>query len=923
METPWGQSQAYNLHDSINTDFLDEDIQPVSGRQRHLIFDGIDARDGLTNYQSTQTVESSNVYTYYTKSGKKISIRQDGINSLALNVAWRYNVLVDGVTVGKIGQRSVLDRWQVPGDNYDVAITATGTILAIGKDGMLYEYDQTTHALINSKQAHNYANIIGGSYAWVLICRGPATTYASYVLIFGNISGAATVLATDGTNNGTIYAGTYPEVIGAYNGWAWRNSNSANTNLIMFCPNGAFASCYYGTLTAAAWTALTANANYGIPAVGFTGPGTWQHMIMGAVSAIEVMRTISISDAALVSNVATNFATPGTAAYTVKNKYVGPGFNATVWGSNDASPNGLHMGYLHAPAVADDMVKGANTETQFACDTMTAIPAASSLSTWGKRYNIVTTLGQNVSFNLADYGDSLTAYQSGNPGQEFRGQNGQAMIDYGDNIALYSPHWHQFGTAPNYRLSTNYYNLFAWKREDGIFGIIKAGNANPANLPVSSFIKEIAPDVVSFECDTNMGIYDCVKKQWYMKGQHHGFVAMWPNATTSGQTIKMQRISDYEETVDSGTRLMGTTLALAASEFARTPWDIRDADFFINDSYQRTATVPAVSFALPSSPLINLAKGTQSVSSTYTPLAIRQRDNDISAEWFSNTQLTVVPKDGYFSENIILGSFQVFNINGQTYFYDGSGISQVFLNGLLFSAKQVINNTKNLRLLAVSREIAFFISDFDSQLFAFDGSRSLNPVDGFLSFGTIREAWYTSNDDTLWLTDGSKLITWREGRWGAISYTNAAGSLMMDTSAGSYIVKEDGQTVNTWSLLTGTIQPMTLKTPFVGLGENQRMKVHQYSIYLKFDTIANTNITLTYRYILENGINAATPVTFNVLSTMMDANGYVRLWYIPPVDTVIGASLELTCASKYWIIELVSYLSAEAVSIPVQAQIIA
>lgn len=914
METPWGTAQPFNLHDSINTDFLDEDIQPFSGRQRPLIFDGIDARDGLTNYRSTQTVDASNIYTYYTKSGKKVSLQQNGADSIAPDQPWRYNVIVDGVNVGQIGQRTVLDRWQVPGYNLDVAISASGTILALGGDGLIREYNATTHALLNSKNSHIKTDIDANNAAWAIIVRGPATTYAAYLIIWGKLT-TSEVTVTNGTSSNVITTSTL--MIRLQNSWAWQNSNSSTSNFIFWCPNdrsstSTFESMYGNIAVAGPWTALGAGtSNMGMPAIAHTAANRWSHIVMGvSVGTEEFCRTIIIDDSGFISNTVTLY--PGTTPAGIT-KDIAPGCVSATW--TTAAPD-VRAGMLFASDAAIMTRTVASGSTLYAPDTMSRIFGRDSTGSVLKSFLLVMNGGQIVSYHLADYGESLTQQ-----GFAFEGvQNGQAMINYGDTVGDYSPSFHTFSSnSPNFRLANNFYNLFAHKQSPGQFCITRIGNARPSNIAVSDFIREIAPDVLAFECDTNLGILDCVAMKWFNKAQHYGVVFM-ALGLDSGQTrVNYQNRSPFSETIILGDKTVQVTGGSGSS--AVTPWDLRGGDFFYNSNYFQTV----ISYSNLSAGIITSADfrlGTSFLSSTYTPLAIRQRQNNVSALWFGETELTILGSDGFFSENIITGRYQVFNINGQIYFYDGSGISQVFLNGLLFSAKQVINNAKNLRLIAVTREVAFFISDFDQNLFAFDGSRSLSPVDGFLAFGTIREAWYTSNDDTLWMTDGSKLITWREGRWGAITYANASGSLMMDTSTGSYIVKEDGQTVNTWSLLTGTILPMTLKTPFVGMGDNNRAKIHIYSLYLKFDTIANTNITITYRYILENGINSSAPVVFNVLSTMMDANGYVRLWYYPPVDTVIGASLEITCASKYWIVELIPYITPEAPSIPVAAQII-
>jgi hypothetical protein len=916
METPWGTTQQFNLHDSINTNFLDEDIQPISGRQRPLIFDGIDARDGLTNYRSTQEVNSSNIYTYYTKSGKKISLTQNGANSVTPDQPWRYNVLVDGVAVGQIGQRTVLDRWQVPGYNFDVAVSASGTILALGRDGDLREYNATTHALINSKASHIKAtDVETNDTAWAIIVRGPATTYTDYLIIWFKISTQA-VTVRDAVSSNTV------AVLGAagdrlQNSWAWQNSNASQNNFIFWCPNdnvnpNSFESRYGNIATAGPWTALGADtSNMGVPAVNKTGANRWSHMVMGlAVGTEEFCRVIIMDDAGLISNTATVY--PGTTPVGVT-KSIAPGCLSATW--TTAAPD-VRAGMLFGEADIRTLTVG-NLSTLYTPDTMTRIPGYIGTATKGKSFLPIMNGGKIFSYHLADYGESLTQQGSASNGV----QNGQAMINYGDTVSDYSPSFHTFtANAPNYRLANNFYNLFVHKQSPGAFCVTRIGNARPTNIAVSEFIHEIAPDVVAFECDTSHGIFDCQDQKWYMKGQHFGIVFFSPGSASGVSTrVNFQNRSQFSETIAFGDKTVLITSSVLLPFI--TPWDLRDGDVFLDSNYFKTITsYTTLTTGVVISANFNL--GTAFLSSTYTPLAIRQRQNPISALWFDETELTIPGSDGFFSENILTGRFQVFNINGQTYLYDGSGISQVFFNGLLFSGKQIVNNTKNLRFLTVSREIAFFLSDFNQAMFGFDGARSMQHVEAFLAFSTIREAWYTSNDDTLWLTDGAKLITWREGKWGAVTYANASGSLMMDTTAGSYIVKEDGQTVNTWSLLTGTILPMTLKTPFVGLGDNNRIKVRMYSIYLKFDTITNTNITLTYRYLLENGLNSAPAVIFNVLSTMMDANGYVRLWYEAPVDTTIGASLEITCASKYWIVELIPYFGVEAVSIPVGAQII-
>lgn len=905
METPWGTTQQFNLHDSINTNFLDEDIQPISGRQRPLIFDGIDARDGLTNYRSTQDVNSSNIYTYYTKSGKKISLTQNGADSVTPDQPWRYNVLVDGVAVGQIGQRTVLDRWQVAEFNLDVAVSASGSILSLGRDGVLREYDATTHALLNSKDSHIKTDIDSSDVSFAIIVRGPATTYASYLIIYMKISTSA-IRATDGTATVSVLATSNKSI---QNSWAWRNSNSSINNFIFWCPNGEFSGVEsrYGNLSGAAWTSITAG-RYGTPAVNMPAANRWTHMVMTKdVGTEEFCRLIVMDDTGLISNTATVY--PGTTPVGVT-KSVAPGCVSATW--TTSAPD-VRAGFLFGQANILTLAV-TNGSTLYAPDTMTRIPGYIGVTTKGKSYLPVMNEGQIVSYHLADYGDSLTQQQASSDGV----QNGQAMINYGDTISDYTPSFHTFtANAPNYRLANNFYNIFVHKQLPGTFCVTRIGNARPTNISVSNFIREISPDILAFECDTSYGILDCKKRIWYQRAQHHGIVFISGGNSGVSTRVNYQNRSEFSETIALGDR---TVLDLSATGFIITPWDLRDGDIFFNSSYY--STILTINGTTGDAVIADFQLGTQFLSSTYTPLAIRQRDTNISALWFGETELTVPGSDGFFSENIIAGTYQAFTINGQVYFYDGAGISQVFFNGLLFSGKQVVNNARCLRLLTASREIAFFFSDFNQSLFGFDGARSLQHVEAFLAFSTIREAWYTSNDDTLWLTDGAKLITWREGKWGAVTYANASGSLMMDTTAGSYIVKEDGQTVNTWSLLTGTIIPMTLKTPFVGLGDNNRIKVRMYSIYLKFDTITNTNITLTYRYLLENGLNSAPAVVFNVLSTMMDANGYVRLWYNAPVDTTIGASLEITCASKYWIVELIPYYGKEAISIPVGAQII-
>jgi hypothetical protein len=268
---------------------------------------------------------------------------------------------------------------------------------------------------------------------------------------------------------------------------------------------------------------------------------------------------------------------------------------------------------------------------------------------------------------------------------------------------------------------------------------------------------------------------------------------------------------------------------------------------------------------------------------------------------------------GYNLANVFSQEFDFFTLFSQVYAFDGSFIWLVPTSaGVASGPIQKVAPAQGLRLVATSPEVAYFVSNYDNAIFAFNGGRSLQKVIRMNRKAEVEYGVYNVEENALHLITEDSLIILRDNvvTENARPYT---GDIKLYSTVNGIIYGQGAK----WKSLqyrsdvftagTTTVVPLTLQTAFVGPMDNQWFKTPQYMIYLQEPTLSGTlTLEISYHWIDQDDSGFETK-TISLTVDDFDSEGYSRVRYIPTKDSVVGNSLQIDCDTKVIILDVVQY----------------
>jgi hypothetical protein len=202
--------------------------------------------------------------------------------------------------------------------------------------------------------------------------------------------------------------------------------------------------------------------------------------------------------------------------------------------------------------------------------------------------------------------------------------------------------------------------------------------------------------------------------------------------------------------------------------------------------------------------------------------------------------------------NDIAGQFQSFYLYGQTYLFDGYNIWLSTFSGSLFTGKGgvPVAPAVGMQLIAVSPQVAYFLSTFDNSIYTFDGGRALTKFkrmndlrNSSNGVETITDGIYNVRDNTLlmqtaltfvWVRDG--VITQNDKKatqTGIGLFDTTAGIVIANTTkAWKYTYKILGTTTTSGGTATSAIVPLTWQSAYHSLKSNELSITHNWVITL-------------------------------------------------------------------------------------------
>ena len=282
----------------------------------------------------------------------------------------------------------------------------------------------------------------------------------------------------------------------------------------------------------------------------------------------------------------------------------------------------------------------------------------------------------------------------------------------------------------------------------------------------------------------------------------------------------------------------------------------------------------------------------------------------------------------------------IFIVHGIFYAANGEYIYQITLTqgttGVIQGAPFKLVYAIGMRYLCSSPERAYFVSDFDNSLFAFDGGQGLNKIFELSKKMSIIDAVYVVRDNAVYLHTLYTVITIREGRKiqeaGAVTqtdpvqitenllpsaYSGYSASYMTATSQGLFFIC--GTHLVTWQYeQAGSVIPLIYRTGYYSPGEFQTFTVGRITGQVLCTQNLSGSILLTLDYLLPDGTSGTVSTT--QVMARRNAQGYYRFSWNPPVQSYFMAvSLGLQhvgIEQKIDIVELLMYYTPDAEVIP-------
>lgn len=855
-QTQIGKAYEIELKKSINTDTPSKDIKPIGGEPvPHILNNGIERDGGIVNLYETDEDESASYdFVFHASNGKRVQIKNQGSSG---NGIW-----VDDTQIMDHGDKSVwlMNRVDLSLPGYKILDISPGLdevwVLAAKPNGDVYLVEMTLDNTFTSETlvlSGFYTNGKNMGLSKIMRAAADATSRAPNLVAYIEIQGGSPRLHVKRISDLAVsyYGGTVTNDIYQLNIF---ESNTSPNNYIVHgvtdvATSGDF--CFGDTFTAgnvvAAFSRGDMNCSMAISddEVLLTGSNVGNTIAYSIVNT----NTLTESTAALGAAVTGGYSIPGAVALTAA-----------------AAPNAFWGGVGTAYG---QQVTGRNY-----------YPLVDTVLDTSKVYDF-------VNYALGEKFSHFSIHQAG-----LVSEIGEAGLNFGPQQSRERTTW-------------NTPQVYTLKRFDGSF-VLFYGKDNYAR------VNEVAPGIVK----VGPIFVDTIKEKADAIDEGYNGNAAGYGVTSSRMNIKGE--TDYFGTVDSGESIVFSDETI---QFLWTAYFVSDElvnylpfDIYRDGEYAGQITPIKLPASNNETYTVNSAKlDTVYVENARLPIAGPTPVDLFSVDLPQGTALRSENYNGYDLQNILAGEYTLFMLFGQVYAFDGNYIWLVPTSaGLVAGTLQRVAPAQGLRYLTSAPEAAYFISNFDNGLFVFNGGRSLVKQARMNQKATVENAIYNVEENALHMITEDSLLIMRDN----IATENArpfTGDVQLYSTVNGIVYGQDAE----WKSLqyrgdvftagATAVVPLDFQTAFTGPMDNQWFKSLQYIIYLQRPAGPGA-LTLDFTFHWIDADGSGTEIKeLELAAPDFDSEGYTRIRYMPTKDAIVGGSLEIECAERIVILDIVQY----------------
>jgi hypothetical protein len=273
--------------------------------------------------------------------------------------------------------------------------------------------------------------------------------------------------------------------------------------------------------------------------------------------------------------------------------------------------------------------------------------------------------------------------------------------------------------------------------------------------------------------------------------------------------------------------------------------------------------------------------------------------------------------DGYTIGNEAQGIYDVFQLYGTVYLFDGFTIYQAAVSGNVYGGLTAIAPASGLTFLSATPTQAYFLSAFDNAVFVFNGGRNLSKFQRLNQLPAITGGIFSTRDNALLLETATSFIWVRDD---IVTYnlkTAAQTALKLyDTTLGLFI----GNDVSRWrysyaSLGSGSaVVPLIWQSSYFGQTSGSRANILEFFITIYSQGKVGQIITADVDA-FDEVTHYRQTVKFPITPSDYSTAGYYRFRVQPLTQKSLGTSLTLTIPGKTVLSDLVIEYSDDAKAI--------
>jgi hypothetical protein len=299
--------------------------------------------------------------------------------------------------------------------------------------------------------------------------------------------------------------------------------------------------------------------------------------------------------------------------------------------------------------------------------------------------------------------------------------------------------------------------------------------------------------------------------------------------------------------------------------------------------------------------------------------------------------------DGYIIGNELQINSIGFVLFSQPYIFDGKSIFKLVVNnGGVSVPITSLCRGDGLIYLTTSFQYAFFYSQFDNSIWAFDGGYSLSKFKRLDGMGAIQNGSFNAFNNTLTIITSTFIVQYVDGVWSAIPRS----SLMIPDGSESNMRIYDtingnvfGNSVNWWRYAyyntgalgtttsngistTETVYPFNYQTSYIGPDQNRRMVLSAITFSIYNEDKSATNVVVTVRGYDQDGLHQQPYVqTFKLTPTMFLGGGFIPVLRTQPwKQRFLAASVQFQCSTDMRIYDLQYHWADENQALPSAAR---